>query len=180
MKLVILDRDGVINKDSDNFIKSVDEFIPYANSLKAIARLNHAGYTVAIATNQSGIGRGYYDEAALTAMHEKLQALLAPLNGHIDFITYCPHHPDANCDCRKPKPGLLNQIAHHFQTDLSEAILVGDSRRDLDAARVAGAQPILVKTGKGQGTLARGEGLENVPVYDHLLAFVEDLLTAKI
>ena len=180
MKLVILDRDGVINKDSNDFVKSVDEFIPYPDSLNAIARLNHAGYTVAIATNQSGIGRGYYDETTLDAMHKKLKTLLAPLDGHIDFIAYCPHHPDAGCDCRKPKPGLLNQIAQHFDSDLNTAIVVGDSLRDLDAARAVGARPVLVKTGKGERTLAQAEGLKNVPVYPQLSAFVDDLLAQKI
>ncbi len=179
MKLVILDRDGVINKDSDSYIKTVDEFIPYPDSLSAIARLNHAGYTVAIATNQSGIGRGYYDETTLAAMHKKLEQLLVPHDGHIDFIAYCPHHPDTGCDCRKPRPGLLIQIAQHFNTELNGVIVVGDSLRDLEAARAVGAQPVLVKTGKGERTLARGEGLENVPVYAHLSAFVEDLLTQK-
>ncbi len=176
MKLIILDRDGVINQDSDNFIKTVDEFIPYPDSLNAIAQLNHAGYTVAIATNQSGIGRGYYDEKTLAAMHEKLAHLLAPLNGHIDFIAYCPHHPDAACDCRKPKPGLLVQVAQHFNADLNNAIVVGDSLRDLEAARAVGAKPVLVKTGKGERTLAKAEGLENVPVYTRLSTFVEDVL----
>lgn len=179
MKLVILDRDGVINKDSDNYIKTVDEFTPYPDSLRAIARLNHAGYTVAIATNQSGIGRGYYDETILAAMHEKLAQLLAPLNGHIDFIAYCPHHPDAACDCRKPKPGLLNQIGQHFNADLNDATVVGDSLRDLDAARAVGAQAVLVKTGKGKRTLDKNKGLENVPIYANLSAFVNKLLAQK-
>jgi len=176
MKLVILDRDGVINKDSDNYIKTVDEFIPYASSLKAIARLNQANYTVAIATNQSGIGRGYYDETTLAAMHEKLAQQLKPLAGHIDFITYCPHHPEAKCDCRKPKPGLLKQIAQHFNANLNEAIVVGDSLRDLQAAHAVGAHAILVETGKGKNTLANNN-LTNIPVYPQLSDFVEHLLT---
>lgn len=180
MKLVILDRDGVINKDSDNYIKTVDEFIPYPDSLSAIARLNQAGYSVAIATNQSGIGRGYYDETILAAMHEELAAQLKPLDGHIDFIAYCPHTPDDNCDCRKPKPGLLIQIAQHFNAELNNSIFIGDSLSDLNAARSVDAQAVLVKTGKGKRTLAKNEGLDNVPVYENLCAFVDNLLIKKL
>jgi len=112
-------------------------------------------------------------------MHEKLAQLLAPLNGHIDFIAYCPHHPDAACDCRKPKPGLLNQIGQHFNADLNDATVVGDSLRDLDAARAVGAQAVLVKTGKGKRTLDKNKGLENVPIYANLSAFVNKLLAQK-
>ncbi len=179
MKLVILDRDGVINEDSDDYIKSVDEFLPYPDSLDAIARLNRAGYVVAVATNQSGIGRGYYDETTLAAMHEKLTQLLAQPGGHIDYIAWCPHHPDENCACRKPRPGLLQQIARHFDTDLKGITFVGDSPADIEAARVVGARPVLVKTGKGERTLARGKGLDGVPVYPRLSAFVDDFLNQE-
>ncbi len=176
MKLVILDRDGVINEDSDDYIKSVDEFIPYPDSLDAIARLNQAGYRVAIATNQSGIGRGYYDENTLKAMHEKLAQQLERRGGHIDYIVWCPHHPDQDCDCRKPRPGLLQQIGQHFDMPLNDVVMVGDKRADIEAARAAGARPILVKTGKGERTLAQHSGLERVPVYARLSDFVDHLL----
>lgn len=179
MKLVILDRDGVINKDSDDYIKSVDEFIPYPDSLDAIARLNRAGYAIAVATNQSGIGRGYYDENTLAAMHKKLAQLLAERGGHIDYIAWCPHRPDENCDCRKPRPGLLQQIARHFGTDLKGVTLVGDSPGDIEAAHAVGARPVLVKTGKGERTLARNQGLDGVPVYPCLSVFVDDFLSQE-
>ncbi|HEB55377.1 MAG TPA: D-glycero-beta-D-manno-heptose 1,7-bisphosphate 7-phosphatase [Gammaproteobacteria bacterium] len=176
MKLVILDRDGVINQDSDDYIKSVDEFIPYPDSLDAIARLNQAGYLVAIATNQSGIGRGYYDESTLQAMHEKLAQQLAPHGGHIDHLAWCPHRPDQGCDCRKPRPGLLQQIGRHFGINLNGVTMVGDSPGDIAAARAVGAHPVLVKTGKGERTLAQGTDLDGVPVYANLSAFVEHFL----
>lgn len=152
MKLIILDRDGVINHDSDAYIKSVDEWQPIAGSIEAIARLYHAGWTVAVATNQSGLARGYYDEATLHAMHDKLRALLAEQGAEIGLIAYCPHGPDDGCDCRKPSPGMLLQIAEHYQADLDGVWFVGDSLRDLEAAVAVGAQPVLVRTGKGGQT----------------------------
>jgi len=176
MRLIVLDRDGVINQDSDNYIKSVDEFIPLPGSLEAIARLNRAGYQVAIATNQSGIARGYYDTATLDAMHEKLRSLLAELGGQIAMIAFCPHGPDDNCDCRKPKPGMYLDIAKQLGASLQDVPIVGDSLRDLQAAQAVGARPILVRTGKGERTLAKGEGLEGIPVYDDLAAAVDALL----
>ncbi len=176
MQLVILDRDGVINEDSDNYIKSVDEFVPLPGSLAAIARLNRAGYTVAVATNQSGVGRGLFDLATLGAMHEKLARLLAAEGGRVDRVFYCPHSPDDACDCRKPLPGLMHQIAEHYAVPLTGVPVIGDSLRDLDAARTVGARPLLVKTGKGQRTLAAGEGLDDVPVYADLAAAVDDLV----
>jgi len=176
MKLIILDRDGVINQDSDHFIKSPEEFIPLPGSLEAIVRLNAAGYHVAVATNQSGIARGLFDVVTLQAMHQKLAQSLATLGGHLDFITYCPHGPDDECDCRKPKPGMYQQIAAHFGSELHAVPVVGDSLRDLQAARAVSARPILVRTGKGQRTLEKGEGLENVAVYDDLAAVVDELI----
>lgn len=176
MKLIILDRDGVINQDSDDYIKSVDEFIPLPGSLEAIARLNQAGYRVAVATNQSGIGRGYYDIATLNAMHDKLRRLLNQLGGHIEMIAFCPHGPDDNCDCRKPKTGMYLEIAHRFEVSLEDVPVIGDSLRDLQAAQAVGASPILVRTGKGMRTLEKGEGLEGIPVYDDLASAVEALL----
>lgn len=168
MKLVILDRDGVINQDSDNFIKTVDEFIPLPGSLEAIAKLNKAGYKVAIATNQSGIARGYYDLATLEAMHNKLAKLLQPLGGHIDYIAYCPHGPDNQCECRKPKTGMYQEIAAHFQTPLEGVVVIGDSLRDLQAAILVKASPILVRTGKGERTLLNQDFPADVPVFDNL------------
>ncbi len=177
MQLVILDRDGVINEDSDEYIKSVDEFVPLPGSLAAIARLNRAGYTVAVATNQSGIGRGLFDLAALAAMHDKLARLLAQEGGRIDHIFYCPHAPDDGCDCRKPLPGLMRQIAGHYAVPLTGVPVIGDSLRDLEAARAVGARPILVRSGKGERTLAAGKGLDGVPVYADLAAAVGGLVT---
>lgn len=176
MKLIILDRDGVINQDSDDFIKSVDEFVPLPGSIEAIARLCQAGYRVAVATNQSGIARGYYDIDALNAMHEKLRRELANHGGAIDMIAYCPHGPDDSCDCRKPRPGMYHAIARRFDMSLLGVPVIGDSLRDLQAAQQVGAVPILVKTGKGQRTLSKGEGLDGVTVYDNLSAAVTALL----
>lgn len=179
MKLIILDRDGVINRDSDDYIKSVEEFVPLPGSLAAIARLNRAGYTVAVATNQSGIARGYYDEATLHAMHQKLARLLEGEGGRVDHIEYCPHGPDEGCDCRKPLAGMLHAIAEHYGVRLEGVPVIGDSLRDLQSAQAVGARPILVRTGKGERTLARGEGLEGIPVYADLAAAVEALLAEE-
>jgi len=176
MKLIILDRDGVINQDSDDYIKSVDEFIPLPGSLEAIARLNQAGYRVAVATNQSGIARGLYDIATLNAMHDKLRRLLFALGGNIEMIAFCPHGPDDNCDCRKPKPGMYRDIAQRLETELTGVPVIGDSLRDLQAAQAVKARPILVRTGKGQRTLEMGEGLGGVPIFADLAAAVAALL----
>ena len=177
MQLIILDRDGVINYDSDNYIKSVDEFIPLPGSLEAIAKLNRAGYQVYVATNQSGIARGYYDETILQQMHEKLATLLAEKGGHIDGIFFCPHGPDDHCECRKPKPGLYEQISQHTGLALQSVPIVGDSLRDLQAAHTVGATPYLVRTGKGERTIANGEGLEGVEIYNDLADFVDQFLS---
>lgn len=176
MKLVILDRDGVINQDSDLFIKTVDEFIPLPGSLEAIARLNQAGYKVAIATNQSGISRGFYDIQTLEAMHTKLTNLLKPLNGHIDYITFCPHGPEDSCNCRKPLPGMYREIAEHFNTALDNVPVIGDSMRDLEAAIAVNARPILVRTGKGERTLSNNKLDDQIPVFDNLLHAVNSLI----
>lgn len=184
--LVILDRDGVINQDSDDFIKSVEEFIPIPGSLEAIARLNQAGVRVVIATNQSGISRGLFDLATLDAMHDKLRQLCAELGGHIDGIFVCPHGPNAGCECRKPLPGLLTQIAQKFSVDLAGTIVIGDSLRDLQSAVAVDAKPILVRTGKGERTLAAladasaDERLKAVPVFQDLAAVVEALSGGKL
>ncbi|MGZ5118853.1 MAG: D-glycero-beta-D-manno-heptose 1,7-bisphosphate 7-phosphatase, partial [Burkholderiales bacterium] len=148
MKLVILDRDGVVNHDSESFIKSPEEWRPIAGSLEAIARLNQAGYHVVLATNQSGVGRGLFEVSTLNAIHDKMHRALAQIGGRIDAIFFCPHAQEANCECRKPKSGLLREIAHRFNVDLKGVPNVGDSLRDLQAAAAVEALPILVLTGK--------------------------------
>lgn len=153
MKLLILDRDGVINQDSDAYIRSVQEWHPIPGAIAAIARLSLAGWTVAVATNQSGIARGYYDLAALQAMHQRLQQLVAEQGGELGLIVHCPHGPDEGCDCRKPKPGMLHSIAAHYGVPLAGVWFVGDSRGDLEAALTVDCQPVLVLTGKGRRTL---------------------------
>ena len=175
MKFIILDRDGVINQDSDDFIKSPEEFIPIDGSIAAIAKLKQAGYQVVVATNQSGISRGLYDLDILHRMHDKLQRLLQNEGVHLDGIFFCPHGPNDHCHCRKPKPGMYQDIAKRFNLDLSDVIVVGDSWRDLQAAIDVHAKPILVKTGKGERTLkANKDDLINIPVFDSLAHFVDE------
>jgi len=173
-KLIILDRDGVINYDSDNYIKSPEEWIPIEGSLAAIAQLNKAGFLVAIATNQSGIARGFYSSDVLEAMHSKMHKLLKKVGGKIDYISYCPHGPDGGCACRKPKPGMLLEIAKHFSIEPEKVTFIGDSRSDMQAAKSANMAFILVKTGKGEKTLAaetiNGKN-PDYAIYDSLQAF---------
>ena len=180
MKLIILDRDGVINEDSDDYIKSPDEWIPIPGSLDAVARLNHAGYSVAIASNQSGIARGYFSLETLAAMNVKMNDMLAPLGGRIDAMFFCPHGPSDGCDCRKPKPGMLIDIGNRFQTSLENVLFVGDNINDIKAAQAAGARPVLVKTGKGEQTasLIADNNSMNVPVYEDLADVVNSILEA--
>lgn len=178
-RLVILDRDGVINQDSPNFIKSPAEWQPLPGSLEAIARLKRAGWTVAVATNQSGLARGYFDVATLEAMHAKMQRLLAELGAAVDFIAYCPHGPDDVCSCRKPLPGLYHEIAEHFGCVLDDVPVIGDSLRDLQAAEAVRARPMLVLTGKGEATQARGGLPQDTPVYRDLAAAVDALLQER-
>jgi D-glycero-D-manno-heptose 1,7-bisphosphate phosphatase len=168
MKLVILDRDGVINRDSDHFIKNTTEWKPIPGSLEAIAKLNHAGFRVVVASNQSGIGRGFLDMGALNAINDKMYRVLAQVGGHIDALFYCPHAAEENCDCRKPKPGMFIDIAQRFNVDLAGVPSVGDSLRDLQAAVAAGAQPMLVLTGKGAKTEAAGGLPDGTPVFADL------------
>ena len=156
MKLIILDRDGVINIDSAEYIKSPDEWAPIPGSLEAIARLNQDGYRVVVATNQSGIGRGLFEMATLNAIHDKMHKALGQVGGRVDAVFFCPHAQEADCPCRKPKPGLLQDIAHRFNVELAGVPSIGDSLRDLQAAAAVAAQPILVLTGKGQQTAAAG------------------------
>ncbi len=176
MKLVILDRDGVINFDSPYFIKSPAEWEPIPNSLEAIARLTQAGYRVVIASNQSGIGRGLFDMDTLNAIHDKMHRAVKAVGGRIDAIFYCPHAADSNCNCRKPKPGMFERIGNCFNVDLGNAYAVGDSLRDLQAAAAAGAKPLLVLSGKGQTTHSEGGLPEGTLVFDDLAAVVEHIL----
>jgi len=176
-RLIVLDRDGVINQESDDFVKSADEWIPLAGSIEAIARLSAAGFSVAVASNQSGLARGLFDVDALAEMHGKLRALVADAGGHIDHIAICPHGPDDNCDCRKPLPGLLHQIGRQLSVSLHHVPVIGDSLRDLQAARSACARPILVRTGNGGKTeKSLPAELSTIEVYDDLGAAVSALL----
>ena len=170
MKLVILDRDGVINHDSEQYIKSPDEWKPIAGSLGAIARFTQSGYRVVIATNQSGLGRGLFDMAALNAMHDKMHKAVNQLGGRIDAVFFCPHAQDAGCECRKPRPGMLREIGERFDVDLTGVPAIGDSLRDLQAACAVGARPILVLTGKGEQTLKAGGLPEGTEIHRDLAA----------
>jgi D-glycero-D-manno-heptose 1,7-bisphosphate phosphatase len=175
--LLILDRDGVINQDSADFVKSTEEWLPLPGSIAAIASLSRAGYTVTVASNQSGLARGLFDRRALRAMHRKLRRLVERQGGKVDRIVVCPHGPDSNCDCRKPRPGLLKRLAHHYGVALDGVPVVGDSLRDLQAAADAGAAPVLVLTGNGARTAqALPSTLQDVPVFDDLAAFAADAL----
>lgn len=166
-RYVLLDRDGVINVDSDQFIKSPNEWIPIDGSLEAIALLNRFGYHVAVVTNQSGLARGLLTEKTLEEIHTKMHALVKSLGGRIDGVYYCPHGPESDCRCRKPRPGLLEAFAAERQIPLEQVLVIGDSLRDLQAALAVGAQPILVKTGKGRKTHANHPELD-VPVFENL------------
>ena len=176
MRLIILDRDGVINEDSDAYIKSPAEWIPIEGSLEAIARLNHAGYQVAVVTNQAGVARGLFDLDTLMRIHERMHHAAAAAGGNIDAVFFCPHGPDDDCDCRKPKPGLLRDGAQRLRVPLDGVPFVGDTLRDIQAAEAVGAQPILVRTGKGCGTEAELPTGHGYPVYDDLAAAVDALL----
>lgn len=176
MKLIILDRDGVINHDSDEFIKSPQEWQPIDGALEAIARLNQAGYRVAVATNQSGIARRLFDMVTLNAIHQKLHLRAQHVGARIDAIFYCPHAADDYCDCRKPKSGLLEEIARRFDISLHGVPTVGDSLRDLQAGADAGCQPYLVLTGKGERTRAAGGLPPGTMIYPDLAAVVDQLL----
>lgn len=175
-KLVILDRDGVINEDSDAYVKSVDEWIPIAGSAEAIARLCKAGYQVAVATNQSGLSRGYFSRTDLDAMHEKMTRVIEEAGGQLAGIFFCPHGPDDGCACRKPLPGLIRQIEDDLSVSADGALMVGDSLRDLQAGQACGCKAALVLTGKGQRTLDKGEGLEDVSIHKDLQSLVDELL----
>ncbi|MDQ1314415.1 MAG: D-glycero-D-manno-heptose 1,7-bisphosphate phosphatase [Pseudomonadota bacterium] len=178
MKLIILDRDGVINFGSDQFIKSPDEWKPIPGSLEAIARLTRDGWRVVVATNQSGLARGLFEMATLNAIHAKMHKAVAQAGGRIEAVFYCPHAADMDCGCRKPKAGLFDEIAARYGRDLKDVPAVGDSLRDLQAAASVGALTFLVRTGKGEKTLAEGGLPENTPVFADLSEAVDYLLRA--
>lgn len=175
-KLVILDRDGVINFDSDEYIKSPAEWRPIPGSLEAIARLNQHGYQVAVATNQAGISRGLFDMKALNAIHQKLHLSAQAVGAHIDAIFFCPHAADEFCDCRKPRPGMLQAIGERFGVSLKGVPMVGDALRDMQAAFEVGCDLYLVKTGKGVRTLEKGGLPPGTQIYENLAAVVDRLL----
>ena len=179
MKLIILDRDGVINFDSDAYIKSPREWVAIPGSLQAIARLNQHGYRVAVATNQAGISRGLFDMKTLCAIHHKLHQSAQAFGARIDAIFYCPHAPEAQCDCRKPHPGMLLAIGQRYEISLHGVPVVGDSLRDLQAAAQVGASPYLVRTGNGEQTLATGDLPPGTKIFDDLASMVDRLLHAE-
>jgi D-glycero-D-manno-heptose 1,7-bisphosphate phosphatase len=176
MQLIILDRDGVINFDSDQFIKSPEEWKPIPGSLEAIARLNQAGYRVVVSTNQSGIGRGLFDMPVLNAIHDKMHKACALAGARIDAVFFCPHTAESNCRCRKPKAGMLEEIAARYNVSLAGVPAVGDSLRDLQSAVTMGAQPYLVLTGKGAKTQAAGGLPEGTQVFANLAALAAELV----
>jgi D-glycero-D-manno-heptose 1,7-bisphosphate phosphatase len=178
MKLVILDRDGVINKDSSHFIKTPAEWIPITGSLEAIALLNQSGFRVAVATNQSGLSRGLFDMATLNAIHNKMHRELATVGGRVDAVFFCPHAADDHCHCRKPDTGMIEEIGKRFSIELKGVPAVGDALRDLQAFATAGCQPILVKTGKGEETLAKGNLPPNTWICADLAEAVQRILEA--
>src|SRR5690242_1902719 len=175
MKLVILDRDGTINHDSEHFIKSVEEWRPIRGAMEAIARLTQAGYRIVVATNQSGIARGLLTTRTLFDIHDALQRAAAQAGGRIDAFFFCPHAAEAACQCRKPEPGMLVEVARRFNVGLEETYMVGDAQRDVQAAAAAGAKPVLVLTGKGRKTYADGNLPEGTQVFPDLAAFAEYL-----
>jgi D-glycero-D-manno-heptose 1,7-bisphosphate phosphatase len=176
-KLIVLDRDGVINQDSDQFIKTPAEWIALPGSLEAIARLNQAGFRIVVATNQSGIGRGLFDIGTLNAIHNKMHRALAQHGGRVDAVFFCPHTGDSQCDCRKPRPGMLREIGRRFGVEMAGVPALGDSLRDLEAAAAVDAQPMLVLTGKGEKTLRDGGFPSNTVIFPDL-AFAAAALIA--
>lgn len=185
MKLIVLDRDGVINHESPDFIKTPEEWKPIKGSLEAIARLSQEGYNVAVLTNQSGVGRGLLSADILGQIHVRMIDYVQQRGGKIESVFFCPHHPDENCDCRKPKTGLYDDLSTRLKISLNGVYSVGDSLRDLQAAQSAGATPVLVRTGNGRKTLqsikeSANESLSSVPVFPDLAKFVDALLLGKL
>lgn len=179
MKLIILDRDGVINYDSDEYIKSEDEWKAIPGSLEAIARLTHDGYRILIASNQSGLARKKFDITALNKIHQKMLNHLSQFGGTIDAIFFCPHGPRQGCECRKPKPGLLNEISSRLRIPLDDIPMIGDSLSDIEAARAVNAKPILVRTGNGQKLIDDNKVPDSVSIYSNLAAAVDALIISK-
>ena len=186
MSLVILDRDGVINYDSDDYIKSPDEWLPLPGSLEAIARLCRADYTVIVATNQAGVGRGLFSLDMLIRIHSKMASSIRDKGGRLDSVFFCPHSPADQCACRKPKPGMLLEIRDRLGIGLSGVPVVGDSLRDLEAAVTAGAMPVMVQTGRGRLTqekLSQGKlslTMAQTPVYADLAEFTDAVLDGHL
>jgi D-glycero-D-manno-heptose 1,7-bisphosphate phosphatase len=178
MKIVVLDRDGVINTDSDKYIKSAQEWVPIPGSLQAISELHAAGFKVVVVTNQSGLGRKIFDEFSLANIHHKLRSMVEEEGGFVDGIFYCPHTPQDKCGCRKPATGLLVQVEQELQCSLAGCYLVGDSYKDLNAALAFGMKPVLVRTGKGSVTeqTIKRDGLDNVPIFTDLASAVRGLV----
>ena len=179
MKLVILDMDGVINEESDDYIKTEQEWQAIPGSLQAIARLNHSGFHVVTATNQSGLARGKLTLQELNRIHRKMHNHLAQYGGVIDAIFFCPHGPDEGCACRKPEPGLLKEIERRLHTPLYGIPVIGDRMTDIQAAQTVGASPVLVRTGNGQKQLDAGLVPDDIPVYDDLAQAARALLDAR-
>jgi D-glycero-D-manno-heptose 1,7-bisphosphate phosphatase len=179
MKLIILDRDGVINHDSPAFIKSPAEWIPIPGSLEAIARLNQAGYRVVVASNQSGIARELFDISTLNAIHQKMHSAAQLVGADIDAIFFCPHAAADNCDCRKPKAGMFEEISKRFKISLKGVPTVGDSLRDLQAGFISGCHPYLVLTGKGEKTHATGGLPPGTQVFPDLASMVTAFLKTQ-
>lgn len=177
-RYVLLDRDGVINHDSDDFIKSPEEWRPIEGSLEAIALFNKQGYKVVVITNQSGLARGLFDAAMLEKIHAKMQRMAEEKGGKIDAIYFCPHGPDDDCNCRKPKAGLLEAFANDNDVSLKGMPVIGDSLRDLQSAQCVGASPILVKTGKGRRTMLENPNL-NIPVFENLYDAAKHIITRQ-
>ena len=181
MKIIVLDRDGVINQDSDDYIKSAEEFVPIKGSITAIARLSAAGFKVVVATNQSGLSRKYFGDDQLSQIHHLLCSMVEQAGGYIDGIFYCPHHPDEGCSCRKPKTGLLEQIENELSCKLQGCYFVGDSLKDIQTALAFGCKPILVRTGKGSVT---EQSISNtydafIPIHDDLANAVSSILELR-
>ena len=179
MKLIVLDRDGVINEDMERPVADPDEWIPIPGSLEAIARLHQAGWHVAVATNQSGLSRGLLALNTLHAIHQRMHETVNKAGGKIDVVAFCPHKDSDQCACRKPAPGMLYTISERLNIDLSTVVVVGDSLRDMQAAMATAAKPVMVRTGKGQQTLDNNKGLEHIPAYDDLASYVNTLLAPK-
>jgi D-glycero-D-manno-heptose 1,7-bisphosphate phosphatase len=180
MKVIILDRDGVVNRDSDEYIKSPEEWIPIPGSLEAIARLLREGYRIVIVTNQSGVARGLFDRDTLVKIHSKMIDAVRAKGGDIEAIFFCPHGPDDGCRCRKPLPGLFAEVEERLKVNLNQVYAVGDSERDVLAARAATARPVLVRSGKGKRTLRKSKKLDKVPVFDDLAGFADALLAGDL